>query len=163
MIKFEKVEEQFKRNFETFTSETGSKHQFPIDAILPTRKTAMSAGYDFVLLRDYKFLPNTVTTVATDVRCIMEDNMTLDLHIRSSLGINHGLQLANITGIIDADYAHNPDNGGNILIAVRNVTGTTYEAKKGECVAQGVLRSFIICDEDNATGKRTGGVGSTGK
>jgi dUTP pyrophosphatase len=165
MIRFERVEEQFKRNFETFTSESGAKHQFPIEVSLPTRKTSGSAGYDFPLPKDIKFLPNTVTVIATDVRCVMDSeiDMTLDMHIRSSLGIKHGLQLANITGIIDSDYAHNPDNGGNILIAIKNTTGITYEAKKGECIAQGILRQFFVTDDDNVTEKRIGGVGSTGK
>ena len=35
--------------------------------------------------------------------------------------------------------------------------------KKGDAIGQGVFAKYLITDEDNATGDRTGGFGSTDK
>ena len=33
--------------------------------------------------------------------------------------------------------------------------------KKGEAIGQGIFQKYLITDEDNAEGKRSGGFGST--
>lgn len=82
---------------------------------------------------------------------------------RSSHPGKKKLVLANGIGIIDADYYENPDNDGEFMYAYYNVGQEPLEIKKGEVIGQVVFQKFLIVDNDNATGERTGGFGSTSK
>ena len=35
--------------------------------------------------------------------------------------------------------------------------------KKGDCIGQGIIKSYLLADDDETEGKRTGGFGSTNK
>jgi len=83
-------------------------------------------------------------------------------HIRSSMAIKRHLALVNSTGIIDSDYYNNEDNEGHIMIALLNYGKETVSLEKGERVAQGIFSKYLITNDDDATGIRTGGIGSTG-
>jgi dUTP pyrophosphatase len=65
--------------------------------------------------------------------------------------------------VIDADYYGNPDNDGHIMFAFYNVKDEDITIKKGEAIGQGVFSHYLVCDDDQATGKREGGFGSTDK
>lgn len=165
MAKFHVVSDRHRRLFQVFEdTKTKKRHQFPRDIILPQRSTARSAGYDFVLTEDVDFLPNKVTVIITDIKFECADNELLEIHIRSSLGVKHGLMIANTIGIIDSDYFENLDNDGNIMIAIRNLSGVTYKAKAGERIAQGIIKEYKVTSDDSPKSmERLGGVGSTGK
>lgn len=49
------------------------------------------------------------------------------------------------------------------MFAVRNYGDHVQEIAAGERFAQGVFVKYLITDDDNATAKRSGGIGSTGK
>ena len=115
---------------------------------LPVRKTAESAGYDLESGADADLLPGKITVLPTGLKAYMAEGEYLAVHIRSSMGIKHGIMLANSTGIIDRDYYNNEDNEGHILI--------------GDRVAQGIFCRYLTADGDEASGVRRGGVGSTG-
>lgn len=135
-----------------------------VDIVLPTRATAKSAGYDFVTPVDIVVPPHGYSVaIQTDVKAYMQDDEVLELHIRSSLGFKKGLRLINCTGIIDADYYSNADNDGNIGIKLYNASEEEVIVKAGERIMQGIFTKYLIVDEDNANGERTGGYGSTGK
>lgn len=87
----------------------------------------------------------------------------LALYIRSSLAIKSGLSLANGVGIIDADYADNPDNEGNIGAMFYNHSRYDVYINKGERIMQGIFCKYSVTDDDATDGKRGGGYGSTGK
>lgn len=129
---------------------------------LPVRKTAESAGYDIESAEDADLLPGRVTVLVTGLKAYMEPGEYLAVHIRSSMGIKHGLMLANGTGIIDGDYYNNEDNEGHIMIAVYNASGTPFHVSKGDRIAQGIFCRYLTADGDSAEGVRRGGVGSTG-
>ena len=93
----------------------------------------------------------------------MELNEYLSIFIRSSLAFKKGLMLANSTGIIDCDYYNNPDNEGHIMIAYYNTKDVSYTIKKGERIAQGIFMKYLTTDDDDASGIRMGGIGSTGQ
>ena len=82
---------------------------------------------------------------------------------RSSNPGKKKLVLANGIGIIDADYYCNPDNDGEFLFAYYNIGTEDLQIKKGEIIGQVVFQKFLVVDNDNASGERTGGFGSTGK
>ena len=100
-MKFEEVREGFK----------AYRYQ---PTILPVRSTSKSAGYDFFLKEDVTICPGEHVFQYTDVKCELARDEVLLLFIRSSVGINKHLTLANGTGVIDADYYNNPNNNGNI-------------------------------------------------
>ncbi len=129
---------------------------------LPERKTADSAGYDIESAEDAELLPGKVTILSTGLKAYMGSGEYLAIHIRSSMGIRHGLMLANGTGIIDRDYYNNEDNEGHILIAVYNASEVPFHVSKGDRIAQGIFGRFLPADGDRAEGTRRGGVGSTG-
>lgn len=130
---------------------------------LPKRKTKKSAGYDFFAVEDFTLYPNKLCIVLTGVKAYMEDNEVLYLHIRSSVAFKRGVRMLNSIGVIDADFVDNPDNEGEISLGLLSHNDDIVHIQKGERIAQGVFHKFLITDDDNAEGKRVGGIGSTDK
>jgi dUTP pyrophosphatase len=69
--------------------------------------------------------------------------------------------MANGVGIIDADYYNNPDNEGHIFLQLFNISPFNLYVKKGEILAQGIVKPYLTFPNDEATGERLGGFGST--
>lgn len=132
---------------------------------LPVRKTARSAGYDIEAAEDIvvpKFsLGVKPTLVPTGLKAYMGADEVLYLYNRSSNPKKKGLILANSVGVVDSDYYGNPDNDGHIMFAFYNIKDEDITIKKGEAIGQGVFSKYLITDDDNASGERTGGFGST--
>lgn len=161
---FEVVDTKFRTAFHTLTDEKGKKYEIPVDIKLPVRSDVRSAGYDFFLPKDIIVLPGHKTLIFSDVKAYMQPDEILQIHIRSSLGIKQGLILSNITGIIDSSYYSNPDNDGNIGLALLNTSGTAIKLREGERVAQGIFIKYLTADNDQPTSEeRKGGIGSSGK
>ena len=132
------------------------------DYTLPARKTAKSSGYDFVSPADFVLAPGAVTIVPTNIKAYMLDDEELLVSIRSGLSTK-GIMLMNPPGKIDADFYGNEDNDGNISFIFWNMNSTEYVIKKGDRIGQGTFYKYLKADDDNATGTRTGGLGSTGR
>lgn len=137
------------------------------DINLPERKTKYSAGYDIeaaedIIIPSFKKGMNP-TLVKTGIKAYMGDNEYLMLANRSSNPKKKGLILANSVGIIDKDYYGNEDNDGHIMFAFYNIKEEDIEIKKGEAIGQAIFMPFLVADNDNAQGVRTGGFGSTNK
>ncbi len=132
---------------------------------LPKRNTKYAAGYDFEAAEDTIIPANNIkpVLVKTGIKAYMLDDEVLKLYNRSSNPSKKGIVLANSVGIIDKDYYGNEDNDGNIMFAFFNITNEEVLIKKGDRVGQGIFVKYLISDEDNAEGERTGGFGSTGK
>lgn len=158
---------------------------------LPVRKTANSAGFDFEVAEDivvpsyfpqmarfltqqppvydlsavaqttksYGFKP---TLVSSGVKCIMEPDQYLELMVRSSTPLKYWLILANAPGIIDADYANNPDNEGEIFFQLINLSPFDIQLHKGDVIVQGIIKRYETIEDDSTTATRNGGFGSTG-
>ena len=174
MIKFEKVSKYANADF-----------------AMPIHKTAASAGYDFVVAKDtlvpsyhkqmdkltQQFIQDPLTLkemknlckacgakptlVSTGVKCYLEPDTYLELSVRSSTPLNSWLILANSKGIIDADYADNPDNEGEIFFQLINLSPYDIMLQKGDTIGQGIIYKYLKTDDDAAVGERTGGFGST--
>ena len=71
--------------------------------------------------------------------------------------------MGNSVGIIDSDYADNPDNEGHIFIKVTNDSkeAKSFTIQPGEGFAQGIFMAYGITIDDEADAKRNGGFGST--
>ena len=101
------------------------------------------------------------TLVPTGVKCYLEEDTYLELAIRSSGPLKHWLIMGNSVGVIDADYADNPDNEGHIYFQIINISPFDIQLKKGDIIGQGIIKKYLTTDDDTATGKRVGGFGST--
>jgi dUTP pyrophosphatase len=163
----------------------------PAAASLPVRKTAQSAGYDFVVSEDI-IIPSWYqltdgmpiyfknyelkevatyikdhdlrpTLVSTHVKCKLDPDQYLELSVRSSTPLKYLLLLANGVGIIDADYYNNPDNEGHIYFQLINFSPYNIQLRAGDCIGQGIIRKYEITEDDAAAGERIGGFGSTTK
>ena len=131
---------------------------------LPIRKTKYSAGYDIEAAED-TIIPAyksgiKPTLVKTGVKALMQDDEVLLLYNRSSNPKKKNLILANGVGVID-NYYGNPDNDGEIMFAFYNIGDEDITIKKGEAIGQGIFQKYLITDNDNSTGERIGGFGST--
>ena len=109
-----------------------------------------------------KSLKAKPTLVSSGVKCKLEPNTYLELSVRSSTPLKHWLILANSVGIIDADYYNNPDNEGEIFFQMINLSPFPILLKKGDKIGQGIIKTYLITEDDTASGMRTGGFGSTG-
>lgn len=129
--------------------------------VLPARSTSGSAGYDFFSAIPFAISPTMTSAIPTGIRCRIDDGWFLAMYPRSGLGFKHGMRLLNTTGIIDSDYYY-ADNEGHIMI--KAVTqNDILEISAGERFCQGIFLPYGLTDSDTAEGKRTGGLGSTGK
>jgi len=106
----------------------------------------------------YKTKP---TLVSTGVKCYLDPGTYLELSVRSSTPLKYWLILANGVGIIDADYADNPDNEGEIFLQLINLGPVPVQLHKGDIIGQGIIKRFEVTDDDAASGERKGGFGST--
>ena len=162
-----------------------------IDLPLPVRKTAESAGYDFVVAEDIIIPPYSelvdkmnayrpvitpaleetaaaikaanakVSLVSTGMKCKLDPGTYLELSVRSSCPLKHWLILGNAVGIIDADYYNNPDNEGEIFFQIINLAPFAIQLKRGDAIGQGIIKPYLTTEDDIATGTRIGGFGST--
>ena len=162
---------------------------------LPTRKTANSAGYDFIVAEDTiipayerlsqkmikgfyvseiqspvslqeaaaltKYTGAKPTLVPTGIKCELETDHYLELSVRSSCPLKYWLILSNGVCIIDADYYNNPSNEGEIFFQLINLAPFDIILKKGDIIGQGIIKRYEKVEDDNATGERQGGFGST--
>jgi dUTP pyrophosphatase len=126
--------------------------------------TLKSAAYDLEAAEDTVIpsfkLGQKPTLIPTGLKAYcMEDECYLLLN-RSS-GPKKGFLMANSVGLIDSDYYENPDNDGHFFFAYFNCSDHDVEIKKGDVIGQVVFTKYLVVDNDNATGERKGGFGST--
>lgn len=64
--------------------------------------------------------------------------------------------------VIDADYYNNPDNEGEIFFQVINLSPFPIRLRKGDTIGQGIIKQYLVTEDDKSVGMRKGGFGSTG-
>ena len=136
------------------------------DIHIPVRKTKGAAAYDVeaamdIVIPSYK--PGIKPTlIPTGLKAYCQEDEWYMLANRSS-GPKKGFVMANSIGIIDSDYYENESNDGHFYFQYYNFSDHDLEVKKGDIIGQVIFQKFLIADNDNATGIRTGGFGSTDK
>ena len=132
----------------------------------PTRKTKGSCGYDISCPTDLELCDNSWTQVDLGIRMepgdIPEGYCAL-ITPRSSMGMKHGLKLANTVGVIDSDYTM-----ATIKAALKTDNGYSHgnplRLKRNDRILQMIIVPFAtIPNETVPTEKRKGGLGSTGE
>ena len=131
---------------------------------MPVYQTAASAGCDVKAKKTVIIMPQQTVVIPTglyiDSWSAMGRNVLpeLQMRLRSSLVIKHGLCIPNGVGTIDADYP------GEIGIIVHNLSNKKVQVDKEDRVGQLVLTYvYRITDVEVADKIRAGGYGSTGK
>ena len=132
---------------------------------LPERKTRCSAAYDIEAAEDV-VVPSfkkgmKPTLVATGLKAYMQDDEVLYLYAKSSGFPKKGIVLSNCVGVIDGDYYENETNDGHIMFSIINLKDEDLHIKKGDSIGQAMFSKYLVADDDNATGIRKGGFGST--
>lgn len=125
------------------------------DAIVPSKGTSKSAGYDLYALED-----RTVTggdgsvLIPTGIAVKLPSGTYGRVAARSGLAVKH--HLAVNAGVVDEDYF--PGHVQVVMYGTKN--GYSYTVKKGERFAQ--LIPEVIHQTQEQTSERKGGFGSTG-
>lgn len=128
--------------------------------VLPRRATSGSAGYDFIAPYDFTLGVGEEIIIDTGIRARIADGWVLVILPRSGSGFKFGVRLANTVGVIDSDY-FNADNEGHIKIKLVGAA-KPFSVKAGDAFAQGIFLPYGITEDDDCTGERRGGFGSTG-
>lgn len=131
-------------------------------AILPTRATPESAGWDLYLPKDLdRDMITQSATIGLGIALELPNSTVGQISIRSSVA-NRGLIIVNAPGIIDCDYR------GEIKLILRNLSTVPYRLVKGERLAQMVVLSlpevaaYEVTELGN-TYRGSAGLGSTGR
>ena len=157
MRKFEKI------SFSQFSRDICDDKCLYDEYNLPKRATLKSAGYDFYAINDFVIRPGEVLKVPTGVKVIMNDDEAFMLYVRSSMGFKYNVRMTNQVGIVDADYYNNSDNEGHMWIKLQNHGDKDFVVNKGCAFAQGIFTKYLVTDDDDASGVRVSGIGSTNK
>lgn len=136
------------------------------DIHIPVRKTANSAGYDVEAASDMVIPPYKPgikpSLIPTGLKAYCEPDEFIMLVNRSS-GPKKGFMMSNSIGIVDADYYGNETNDGHFYFQFWNFGETDLVIHKGDVIGQVIFQKYLTTNDDNATGIRTGGFGSTNK
>lgn len=136
------------------------------DIHIPVRKTANSAGYDVEAASDMVIPPYKPgikpSLIPTGLKAYCEPDEFIMLVNRSS-GPKKGFMMSNSIGIVDADYYGNESNDGHFYFQFWNFGETDLVIHKGDVIGQVIFQKYLMTNDDNATGTRTGGFGSTNK
>ena len=134
-------------------------------AVLPSRATEGSAGYDLSACLEAPLTVRAGETVKVPT-CIAAaaegcGDCVLLIYARSSTATKKGLAPANCVGVVDSDYR------GEIIVALHNHSSGDRVIEPGERIAQLVvtpvlLPEAVLADELPDTLRGAGGFGSTG-
>ena len=130
---------------------------------LPSYATAGSAGADVVaaVADELVLAPGARVAVPTGLAVAVPEGFELQVRPRSGLALRSGITVANAPGTIDSDYR------GEVCVILVNLGGEPFVIRRGDRVAQLVLAPveravYAEAVELPATGRGTGGFGSTG-
>ena len=132
------------------------------EAKLPEYKTSEAAGADISSIDTYSINPGQCVIIKTGLKLNIPKGYEVQIRLRSGIAAKTGLILANGVGTIDSDYL------GEVGVIVRNVGNTSELIKKGDRIAQMVLKPApqadikLVDSINKVTDRGTGGYGSTG-
>lgn len=138
------------------------------DALLPEKMTEGAAGFDLYTLCNTSVLPQQLSSMAkvvkTGVAIELPQGYYAEIVLRSSIGRDTKLRLANQVGIIDADYR------GEILLYLENIGSHMEVIKAHQRIAQLIVKRIedvaieeVTCLSNTERGNSAGGSTGTGK
>ena len=133
------------------------------NAVIPEAKTEGAGCMDITLPEDVRVPPTTAqaTVVPLGFKVVVPKGHTMRIQLRSSVGRDYPIALANTEGIIDEDFR------GEVVIMLRNFSKNIVFLEQGQRIAQCWLEktlpmTFVEGEviEDTERGTESG---STGK
>ena len=131
------------------------------DALMPTRGSNDSAGYDLSSMESFVLLPRERRMVSTGVRFAIPENYYGRIAGRSGMAHSNGVDI--IGGVIDSDYR------GIIRVLLINHSATEFHVEKGDKIAQILFEpilhpKFVQTDKPlDLTKRNENGFGSSDK
>ena len=132
-------------------------------AVIPTRGSALSAGYDLYacLEESVTIAPGETKGIGTGLSMALPEGWFAGIFARSGLAVKQGLRPANCVGVCDADYR------GEYIVPLYNDSGEERVIRPGDRIAQLVLLpcrelNFREVEELGETDRGAAGFGSTG-
>lgn len=132
------------------------------NATIPTRGSALAAGYDIYSSESATVPAHGQALVSTDISIIVPLGTYGRVAPRSGLAVKHGISTG--AGVIDADYR------GEVKVVLFNHSEKDFKIEKGDRIAQLVLEKIVSAEiqeisleELDSTERGAGGFGSTGK
>ena len=134
------------------------------NAVVPTKGSAYSAGYDLYACLDEEFIlikPGEVVKVPTGIAVEIPNGYVGLIFARSGLAINKNLAPVNKVGVCDSDYR------GEYLVALLNSGKEEVKIKNKDRIAQLVIVPILSVKFKEVaslteTKRGEGGFGSTG-
>ena len=133
------------------------------DAIIPTKGSEESAGYDIYAAIDnaHQVTPHHTGSIGTGLAIEVPNDYWIGLFARSGLATNKGLRPANCVGVIDPDYR------GEIIMPVHNDSEEAHVFWSGDRIGQLIILpkydwEIEEVSELEDTERQDGGFGSTG-
>ncbi|KAL3640840.1 hypothetical protein CASFOL_015808 [Castilleja foliolosa] len=128
-------------------------------AILPSRGSPLSAGYDLSSATETKVPARGKALIPTDLSIAIPQGTYARIAPRSGLAWKHSIDVG--AGVIDADYR------GPIGVILFNHSDVDFEVKYGDRIAQLIIETILtpVVTEVNdldSTVRGSGGFGSTG-
>ncbi|KAJ8458876.1 hypothetical protein OPV22_031802 [Ensete ventricosum] len=129
------------------------------NAILPSRASPFSAGYDLSSAAGVLVPARGKALVPTDLSIAIPDDTYARIAPRSGLAWKHSIDVG--AGVIDADYR------GPIGVILFNHSDVDFEVKPGDRIAQVIIERIMTPDvveflDLDSTVRGDGGFGSTG-
>lgn len=130
------------------------------EAVVPTRATEGSAGYDLCVCENVHIPPGQTLAVPTGLALNIPEGYEGQIRSRSGLALR-GIVVANQPGTIDSDYR------GHVQVLLHSQHGGPTLLAAGTRVAQLIIApvckvNFVEADVKADTARGTGGFGSTG-
>ncbi|KAL8087765.1 hypothetical protein AgCh_037788 [Apium graveolens] len=128
-------------------------------AILPSRGSPLSAGYDLSSASEIKVPARGKALVPTDLSIAVPEGTYARIAPRSGLAWKHSIDVG--AGVIDADYR------GPVGVILFNYSDVDFEVKAGDRIAQLIIEQIVTpevteVDDLDLTVRGAGGFGSTG-
>lgn len=145
---------------ELYNTDLLVKVKLGIGAILPTRATEGSSGWDIYAAESLCLGYLKASKVKTGLFIELPKGWELTIRPRSSLSLE-GVIVPNSPCTIDSDYR------GEILVPLLSILHISFRIEAGQRIAQGVFKkvytpTFKITESLSETKRGIGGFGSTG-
>ncbi|KAF3638228.1 deoxyuridine 5'-triphosphate nucleotidohydrolase [Capsicum chacoense] len=129
------------------------------NAVLPSRASPLSAGYDLSSAVETKVPAKGKALVPTDLTIAVPQGTYARIAPRSGLAWKHSIDVG--AGVIDADYR------GPVGVVLFNHSEVDFEVKAGDRIAQLIVQKIVTPDVEkvddlDSTVRGSGGFGSTG-
>ncbi|TMX02101.1 hypothetical protein EJD97_022587 [Solanum chilense] len=129
------------------------------NAVLPSRGSPLSAGYDLSSATETKVPARGKALVPTDLSIAVPEGTYARIAPRSGLTWKHSIDVG--AGVIDADYR------GPVGVILFNHCDVDFEVKIGDRIAQLIIEKIMVpeveeVDDLDSTVRGSGGFGSTG-